>query len=192
MDVKMNRFLTFLLAAVCIVCCGTEQFNDGFERCKADKRGIPQPVGWNLDRLSKNATVRLARESGCARNGIFGLLAETDVGGQIYFRTLPSFKVAPGENIEMKIYARGSGRYRLLYYVFGTDDPQKTAFIQTIGFGKPKTAKETEWELYSSKGKFFVPSKAKGKFTQFALRPVIFVYGDSEITFDDFSLKISQ
>lgn len=188
----MNRFLTFLLAAAAFVCSSAEQFNEGFERCRADKRGIPQPIGWNLDRLSKNAAVRLARESGCARNGIFGLLAETDVGGQIYFRTLPSFKVAPGENIEMKIYARGGGRFRLLYYVYGTDDPQKTAFIQTIGFGKPKGTKETDWELYTAKGKFAVPSKAKGKFTQFALRPVIFVYGDSEITFDDFSLKISK
>lgn len=188
----MYRYLIFLLTIAAVICCGAEQFNEGFERCKADKRGIPQPVGWNLDRISKNATVRLARESGCAKNGIFGLLAETDVGGLIYFRTLSSFNVSPGDDIDMKVFARGSGRCRFLYYAYGTDDPQKQVFLGTSGLGKPHSVKETEWELCSAKGKFTVPHKHKGKFTKFALRPVLFVYGDSEITFDDFSLSISR
>ena len=187
------RWILFLILISSIrFCCAGEQIKDSFERCQADKNGIPQPVGWNLDKISKNAAVRLARESGCARTGVFGLLTETDAGGSLYFRTLKTVAVAPGDNIEMKIHARGSGRFRLLYYIYGTDDPQRTPFIQTIGFGKPKAAGEAEWELYTAKGKFAVPSKNKIRFTRFAIRPVIFVYGDSEIIFDDFSIDITR
>ena len=99
--------------------------------------------------------------------------------------------MAPGDTIEMEVFVRGSGRFRLNCYTYGTDDPQKISFIQSIAIGKPSEARETKWDRHSVKKVFVIPKKGKGKFTRFAIRPVICVYSDSEILFDDFKIKIT-
>ena len=129
----MNRFLTFLLAAAAFVCSGAEQFNEGFERCKADKRGIPQPIGWNLDRLSKNAAVRLVRESGC------GFVVPTDsyraVGDQVLQDPMVGFGTTREEDVAILGSIRhlaakapvlvGASRKRVIGVLTGEENPAK-------------------------------------------------------------------
>jgi hypothetical protein len=45
---------------------------------------------------------------------------------------------------------------------------------------------------YNPKVTFTPPPKAKGKFTKFVVIPVIVASEDSELYFDDFSIKITK
>ena len=169
----------------------SEDFNGDFEKCMADRSGRPQPVGWvSNQRVSKNATVRLTKDSGCFRSGYFGLLVETEEGGRLSFRSLKMVPVQSGDRIKMKIFAKGIGKYHLQYIVYAVDDPKKNVFIQTVGFPRTDSPKEDEWGLYVVEAEFISTSKMKAKGSKFAIIPVINVQENSEIIFDDFSLEI--
>ena len=168
-------------------------FNGGFEKCQADKKGIPQAAGWNKNRVvSKKAECRLTKEAGCVKSGTFALQAETEEKGHFFYRSLKSIPVCEGDTIEMEIFAKGSGKYNLQYIVYGADDPKNIAFLVTAGTGRYQEASEDEWKKYSAKVTFQAPAKAKGKFTKFVIIPVICADENAELYFDDFALKITK
>ena len=186
---KCNIMIILLLLTGLVFCC--EDFNGGFEKCMADRSGRPQPVDWvSNQRVTKKAITRLTKESGCFRSGNFGLLAETEEGGMLSFRSLKMVSVQPGDRIKMQIYAKGIGKYTLQYLVYGVDDPKKNVFLQTQGFRRTALAKEGGWELFSVSAEFVPSAKMKKMAEKFAVLPVICVLQDSEIVFDDFSFEI--
>lgn len=167
-------------------------FNGGFEKCTPDKSGVPQPTGWNKTRtLNKKSECRLVKDADCVKSGTFALLAEVEEGGEFFFRALKCVSAVAGDSIEMEIYVKGIGKYNLQYICYGADDPQKAVFLTTMGTGRDLTAKEEEWTKCTRKFKFNPPPKAKGKFTKFQLIPVIIAKADSELYFDDFSMKVN-
>ena len=190
----MKKIIAFLLAVLSITVFASEiDFNGGFEKCQASKSGVPQPLGWNNNRaVSKKATARLTKEAGCVKSGTFALMIETEEGGNCFYRALQSIPVNKGDSIEMEIFVKGSGKYSLQYIVYGADDPKHHAFLSTYGTGRPKAANEDNWQKHSVKVTFNPPAKAKGKFSKFAIIPVINVEADAEIYFDDFAMKVSS
>ena len=118
-------------------------------------------------------------------------MAETEEGGYFFFRSLKDMPVLEGDTVEMEIFVKGSGKYNLQYIAYGADDPKKTVFLTTMGTGRDLSAKEEEWTRCYRKFKFVPPAKAKGKFTKFAIIPVIIAQANAELYFDDFSLKVN-
>lgn len=185
-------FSSILLAAGALLYGADDPFNGGFEICVPDKSGTPLPHNWISNRaVTRNGKARLTRESGCFRSGSFGLLTETEEKGCLSFRSFKSVPCKPGEFIEMEIWAKGSGKYTLQYIIYATDDPKRSVFLTTAGVGRPQAASEDDWKKHAVKVKFVPPPKAKGKYSSFSILPVIFVYENAEILFDDFSLKIT-
>ena len=189
----MKKIFSFILLAAGALLYGADDpFNGGFEVCVPDKTGTPLPHNWISNRaVTRNGKARLTRESGCFRSGSFGLLTETEEKGCLSFRSFKTVPVKPGEFIEMEIWAKGSGKYVLQYIVYATDDPKRSVFLTTAGTGKPQTASDDDWKKHAVNVKFVPPPKAKGKYSSFSILPVIYVYADAEILFDDFALKIT-
>lgn len=190
----MKKSLFLFSFALCALLGGAEDlFNGGFEICVPNHSGTPMPLSWISNRaVTKKGKARLTREPGCFRSGSFGLLTETEEGGCLSFRSFKSVPAAPGEFIEMEIWAKGTGTYSLQYIVYGADDPKRTVFLSTLGTGRMQKASDDAWKRHAVKVKFVPPKRAAGKFTKFTVLPVIYVGSDSEILFDDFSLKISS
>ena len=185
-------FLLFCLAGAALLSGAEDIFNGGFEICVPDHSGTPMPRNWiSNSAVTRNGKARLTRETGCFRNGSFGLLTETEEKGCLSFRAMKTIPVKTGEFIEMEIWAKGTGMFKLQYILYGTDDPKRSVFLSTVGTVKTHKVAEDDWKCYKVKVKFVPPKKAEGKFTSFALLPVIYVCSDSEILFDDFALKIS-
>lgn len=179
------------IAAIAVFAAEVD-FNGGFEKFTPDKSGVPQANHWNKTRtISKKAECRLVKDADCVKSGTFALLAETEEGGYFFFRSLKEISVVEGDTVEMEIFVKGSGKYNLQYIVYGADDPKKTVFLTTMGTGRDLAAKEEEWTKCYRKFKFVPPAKAKGKFTKFAIIPVIIGQANAELYFDDFSLKVN-
>ena len=188
----MKKLSLALLAVCASVFAAEVDFNGGFEKCQVSKNGVPQPLGWNNNRaVSKKATARLTKEAGCVKSGTFALMIETEEGGNCFYRAIPTVPVKKGDSIEMEMFVKGSGKYSFQYIVYGADDPKHNAFLSTYGTGRPKDANEDNWQKHSVKVTFNPPAKAKGKFSKFAIIPVINVEADAEIYFDDFAMKVS-
>ena len=168
-------------------------FNGGFEKCRANEKGIAQAFKWNRNKVvSKKSQVRLIKDADCVKSGNFSLLAEVEEGGHLFYRSLEHFAIEPNDKIAMEIFAKGSGKYSLQYIVYGFNDPKKQIFLCTNGTGRPKSAQENQWVKHAVKVTFTPPAKAKGKFTKFTIIPVIVVESNSEIFFDDFDIKITK
>ena len=90
----------------------------------------------------------------------------------------------------MEIYHKGSGKFTLQYIAYGVEDAKHSKFLSTLGTGKPLAASEEDWKQHRVKVKFIPPKRAQGKYTDFSILPVIMVYSDAEIVFDDFKLKV--
>ena len=179
------------IAAIAVFAAEVD-FNGGFEKFTPDKSGVPQANHWNKTRtISKKAECRLVKDADCVKSGTFALLAETEEGGYFFFRSLKEISVVEGDTVEMEIFVKGSGKYNLQYIAYGADDPKKTVFLTTMGTGRDLAAKEDEWTRCYRKFKFVPPAKAKGKFTKFAIIPVIIAQANAELYFDDFSLKVN-
>ena len=179
------------IAAIAVFAAEVD-FNGGFEKFTPDKSGVPQANHWNKTRtISKKAECRLVKDADCVKSGTFALMAETEEGGYFFFRSLKDISVLEGDTVEMEIFVKGSGKYNLQYIVYGADDPKKTVFLTTMGTGRDLAAKEDEWTRCYRKFKFVPPAKAKGKFTKFAIIPVIIGQANAELYFDDFSLKVN-
>ena len=188
---KKSLFL-FCLGACALLSGAEDLFNGNFEICVPDHTGTPMPRNWISNRVvTKMGKARLTREPGCFRSGSFGLLTETEEGGCLSFRSLKTIPAKPGEFIEMEIWAKGTGSFALQYIVYGADDPKRSVFLSTLGAGRQQKASDDAWKRHAVKVKFVPPKKAEGKFTKFTILPVIFVGGNSEILFDDFSLKVT-
>lgn len=185
--------ISIFLAIAASGCFAAEDyFNGSFEVCAPNAAGVAMPLNWISNRaVTRNGTARLTRESGCFRSGSFGLLTETEEKGSLSFRALKSIGINAGDTLEMEIYAKGSGKYRLQYIIYGVEDAKHHKFLSTYGIGKVKEATEETWQLCSAKTKFAPPPKHRGKYDKYTIIPVIFVYGDAEIVFDDFKLKIT-
>lgn len=187
----MKKEVLAIFAGAALSCCGaTDIFNGGFEFCAPNAAGIAMPVNWVSNRaVTRNGTARLIRDSGCFRNGSFGLLTETEEKGCLFLRATQSLPVLPGDQIEMEIWAKGTGRYRLQYIVYGEEDATHRKFLSTMGAGRVQKTVEDQWKCNKVKLKFVPPKKARGKYDKFWIIPVILVLSDSEIIFDDFKIK---
>lgn len=189
----MKKLLSLLAvsATVCTVTAAPADYNGGFEKVNADSKGTILPVGWISNRrVTKNATVRASKESECFRSGTFGLLCEVEEKGCLSFRALKMIPVKAGDTIKVSIYSKGAGKFAIQYIAYGLDDKNISRFISTLGFPRVQSAQEENWGLYSRSAKFVVPKKAVGKYDKFVILPVIYVYGNSEICFDDFSMEV--
>ena len=110
--------------------------------------------------------------------------------GRLYFRSLKTVRIKSGDFIEMEIFHKGSGKFTLQYIAYGVEDAKHSKFLSTLGTGKPLAASEEDWKQHRVKVKFIPPKRAQGKYTDFSILPVIMVYSDAEIVFDDFKLKV--
>lgn len=191
----MKKASIFICTLVTIATFAAEiTYNGNFETCVPNSKGVPQPWGWNKTRtVAKKAEVYLVKDAECVRSGKFALCSEVEKGGNLFFRSLKEFPIDPGDTLEMEIYTKGTGKYSLQYIVNGVDNPKYSSFLGTHGTGRHyQAAKEDKWEKYNPKVTFTPPPKAKGKFTKFVVIPVIVASEDSELYFDDFSIKITK
>lgn len=186
-----KKLLFTLLSTLACTLGAADFFNGGFEICTPNSAGVAMPAHWISNRVvTKNGTARLTKDPGCFRSGVFGLLTETEKDGRLYFRSLKTVRIKSGDFIEMEIYHKGSGKFTLQYIAYGVEDAQHSKFLSTLGTGKPLAASEEDWKQHRVKVKFIPPKRAQGKYTDFSILPVIMVYSDAEIVFDDFKLKV--
>ena len=190
----MKTYIPLLSAVFAISSFATNNnLNGSFEKCCPDGKGGPQAINWNRNKVvSQKSQVQLIKDADCVKSGNFALLAEVEKGGYLFYRSLEHFSIEPNNTISMEIFVNGSGKYSLQYIVYGADDPKKQVFLCTNGTGRPKNAKEAQFEKHAVKVTFIPPAKAKGKFTKFTIIPVIVVESDSKIYFDDFDIKITK
>ena len=185
----MKKILLYTLMLLCAGSFAAEiTFNGNFENATADKHGILWPRFWYKTPISKETSVRLTKEPTEVRSGKFAFFIEQEGEKSVAnIRYLKSFPVALKDKVQITLYARGTGKLKMMRILYQVETGK---FLRTIGWGKVVSVdspdKWVKLEFIDS----FPALKAKGvPITSYTFIPVIHVTGEAELLIDDMKLE---
>ena len=185
----MKKTLFYTLFLLCAGSFAAEiTFNGNFENATADKHGILWPRFWHKTIISKETSVRLTKEPTEVRSGKFAFLIEQENEKSVAnVRYLKSFPVALKDTVKITLYARGTGKLKMMRILYqgGTGK-----FLRTIGWGKVASVDSPDQWVKLEFTDSFPALKAQGiPITSFTFIPVIHVTGEAELLIDDMKLE---